>query len=35
MKRQRMAEWIKKTRSGIYAVYKKSTSDLGTQIDSK
>ena len=32
-KRQRLAEWIRKQDPYIYAVYKKSTSDLKTHID--
>ena len=32
-KRHRLAEWIKKNKTHIYAVYKKSTSDLKTHID--
>jgi len=34
-KRHRLAEWIQKQNLYIYAVYKKSTSDLKTHIDWK
>ena len=34
-KRHRLAEWIQKQDPYIYAVYKKPTSDLKTQIDWK
>ena len=32
-KRHRLAEWIKKNKTYIYAVYKKPTSDLKTNIN--
>ena len=32
-KRHRLAEWIQKNKTHIYAVYKKPTSGLKTQID--
>ena len=34
-KRHKLAEWIKKTKTHIYAVYKRPTSDLGTHTDWK
>ena len=32
-KRHRLAEWFKKNKTHIYAVYKRPTSDLGTHTD--
>ena len=32
-KRGKLAEWIKKNKTHIYAVYKKPTSDLKTHLD--
>ena len=32
-KTHRLAEWIKKNNTDIYAVYKRPTSDLGTHTD--
>ena len=34
-KRQRLAEWIKKNKTAIYAVYKRPTSKQGTHTDWK
>ena len=34
-KRHRLAEWIQKQDPYIYAVYKRTTSDLGTQTESE
>ena len=34
-KRHRLAEWIEKNKTHIYALYKKPTSDLKTHIDWK
>ena len=32
-KRHRLAEWIKKKKTCIYAVFRRPTSDLGTHTD--